>query len=138
MANVVFNIARQQMSTGELNLSAADTWVMLTDGYVPNIETHNYVSAVNAYEVGGDGYTRYKLENTSLTRDTINNRMVYTADNLSWMFANFEADGAVLFVNTGNDNTSSLITFLDFGGTKRSQNTPFQLIWGEEGILNLR
>lgn len=139
MANVVFNIARQQLANAQLDLATADIWLMLTDGYVPNIEAHNYVSAASPFETTGSGYTRVKLGNVSLTRDTVNNRMVYTADDVTWSLANFSADGAILFVDAGDDNTSTLITFLDFGSTKQSQNTPFSILWSdEEGILNLR
>lgn len=139
MANVVYNIARQQLTLGQIDLATADLWVMLTYGYVPDIEAHNYVSAAAGFEVIGEGYSRVKLENASLVRDTVNNRMVLTADDITWSLANFQADGAVLFINTNDDTTSPLITFLDFGSVKRSQNTPFIIQWSSaEGILNLR
>ena len=139
MANVVYNIARQLLTEGQLDLATADLWVMLTYGYVPAIDAHEYVSAANLFETIGDGYTRVKLTNVSLSRDTVNNRMVLTADDITWSLANFQADGAILFVNTNDDTTSPLITFLDFGSVKRSQNTPFVIQWSPaEGILNLR
>ena len=139
MANVVYNIARQQLVNSELDLATADLWIMLTVGYVPSIDTDNYISAASGFEVIGEGYTRVKLTNVSLVRDTVNNRMVLNADNITWGQANFQADGAILFVNTNDDTTSPLITFLDFGAVKRSQNTPFVIQWNSaEGILNLR
>lgn len=139
MANVVYNIARQQLTNGQLDLATADLWVMLTFGYVPSIDGDNYVSAANIFESTGDGYTRVQLTNVTLTRDVVNNRMVLTADDITWPMANFQADGAILFVNTNDDTTSALITFLDFGTVQRSQNTPFVIQWSPaEGILNLR
>jgi len=139
MANVVYNIAKEKLSEGLLDLSTADLWLMLSFGYVPNAESHNYVSAVAPYEVTGDAYSRVKLTNVSLTRDTVNNRMVLRADDITWNLANFQADGAVIFVDTGNDATSMMITFLDFDGSKRSQHTPFIIQWSvAEGILNIR
>lgn len=139
MANVVYNIAKEKLSGGLLDLSTADLWLMLTFGYVPNVDGHSYVSAAAPYEVTGDAYSRVKLTNVTLTRDTVNNRMVLRADDITWNLANFQADGAVIFVDTGNDATSMLITFLDFDGSKRSQYTPFIIQWSAaEGILNIR
>lgn len=139
MANVVFNIARQLLTSGQLDLATADLWLLLTYGYVPSIDNDNYVSASNTFEATGDGYTRYQLTNVTLTRDAINNQMVLKADDIAWGLANFQADGAIIFVNTNNDTTSPQITFLDFGSVKRSQNTPFVIQWSPaEGILNLR
>lgn len=139
MANIVYNIAREKLATGLLDLATADLWIMLTDGYVPEIENHSYVSAASSYESTGDGYTRVKLQNVSLDKDTVNNRMVLRADDITWLLSNFQADGGIILVDTGDDNTSYMITFLDFSETKRSQNTSFVITWSTaEGILNLR
>jgi hypothetical protein len=139
MANIVYNIAREKISSGLLDLATADLWLMLTDGYVPSINTHEYVSSASSYETTGSGYTRVQLQNVSLTRDTVNNRMVLSADDITWSLANFQADGAIIFVDTGDDTTSYMITFLDFGTTASSQNTPFVIEWSDaEGIINLR
>jgi hypothetical protein len=139
MSNIVYNIAKENLSEALLDLSTADLWLMLTFGYVPNADADSYVSAAVPYEVTGDGYTRVKLANVSLTRDTVNNRMVLRADDITWNQANFQADSAVIFVDTGNDAASMLITFLDFDGSKRSQYTPFIIQWSAaEGILNIR
>lgn len=139
MANTVYNIARQLITLGQLDLSSANLWILLTLGYSPAIESHEYVDDISSSETTGDGYTRQKLQNVTLTKDTVNNRMVLTGDNMSWAYANFQASGAVLYVNSGLDSSSPLITFLDFGGIKQSQNTPFIISWSTaEGILNLR
>jgi hypothetical protein len=139
MSNVVFNIAKEKLSEAQLDLATANLWLMLSYGYAPNVNGDSYVSAVAPFEVTGDAYTRVKLANVSLELDTVNNRMVLRADGITWNQANFQADGAVIFVDTGNDNTSMLITFLDFGGVMRSSFTPFSIEWGAaEGILNIR
>ena len=139
MANIVYNIARQLLTSGQLDLATADLWLLLTYGYVPDIDADNYAANSNSFEATGDGYTRVKLTNVTLTRDAINNRMVLTADDITWPLANFQADGAVLFINTNADTTSPQVTFLDFGTVQSSQNTPFVIQWSPaEGILNLR
>ena len=139
MANIVYNIARQLLTSGQLDLATADLWLLLTYGYVPDIDADNYAANSNSFEATGDGYTRVKLTNVTLTRDAINNRMVLTADDITWPLANFQADGAVLFINTNDDTTSPQVTFLDFGTVQSSQNTPFVIQWSPaEGILNLR
>lgn len=139
MSNIVYNIAKEKLSEAELDLSTANLWLMLTFGYVPNVDGDSYVAVADSYEVTGDGYSRVKLANVTLTRDTVNNRMVLRADDITWNQANFQADGAVIFVDTGNDSTSMLITFLDFEESKRSQYTSFIIQWSAaEGILNIR
>ena len=139
MGNIVYNIAREKLASGQLDLATVDLWLMLTYGYVPSVNGHTYVSDASSYEVTGNGYTRKQLENVTLTRDTVNNRMVLRADELAWSLANFTADGAILYVDTGSDSTSYLITFLDFGEDKQSQNTQFKVVWSDaEGIINLR
>jgi hypothetical protein len=139
MANIVYNIAREKLASGQLDLATADLWLLLTYGYVPEIENHKYVSDASSFEVSGSGYTRVKLQNVSLTKDTVNNRMVLLADDVPWALANFTANGAIIFIDTGDDSTASLITFLDFGSDKRSQNTVFKIVWNAaEGIINLR
>ena len=139
MANIVYNIAREKLASGQLDLATADLWLLLTYGYVPEIENHKYVSDASSFEIAGSGYSRVKLQNVSLTKDLTNNRMVLRADDIVWSLANFIANGAIIFIDTGVDSTSSLITFLDFGTDKRSQNTNFKIVWSEaEGIINLR
>ena len=139
MGNVIYNIAKAQLSAGQLDLATANLWLMLSYGYVPNVSNDQYVSSVAPFEVTGDAYTRVQLTNVSLTLDVVNNRMVLTADNITWSQANFQADGAVIFVDTGDDTTSTLVTFLDFGQAMRSNFTPFNIQWSpDEGILNIR
>jgi hypothetical protein len=139
MGNAVYNIAKEKISKAQLDLSTANLWLMLSYGYVPSVDGDSYVSSVAPFEVTGDAYTRVKLANVSLTRDTVNNRMVLKADNITWNQANFQADGAVIFVDTGDDATAMLVTFLDFGQSMRSNFTPFSIEWSSaEGILNIR
>jgi hypothetical protein len=134
MANVIYNIAKQAVSTAMIDFSTADLRVMLTSGYTPSIENDNYVSAVESYETSGTGYYRQQLSNVTLTRDTINNREVLDADDVIWASANFSATGAIIFDN----DTNILITYLGFSTTGTSQNTPYKIIWSVEGILQLR
>lgn len=139
MGNIVYNIARQQLATGQLDLSIANLWIFLVDGYTPEIEAHKYVGDISNFETVGEGYYRQKLENVTLTKDTVNNRMVLRADSLLWTLANFSANGAVLYFDTGNDSTSYLITFIDFLEIKTSHNTQFKIEWNAaEGIINLQ
>lgn len=138
MANTTFNSGKYLLSTGGLDFVNGDIRVILTNGYVVD-QSHSYVSDIISYEISGSGYSRKILENKSVSIDTVNNRIKFTADDVTWSYANFTADGAVVYLNTGDDNTSSLITFLDFGTQRSSSNTDFKTEWSDaEGIMNIR
>jgi hypothetical protein len=138
MANIIYNEAKQLISTALLDLSTADLYIMLTNGYTPLIENDEFVSDISSYETSGTGYYRQALTTVTLTRDTVNNRMTLTAANVTWASANFISSGAVIYVNNGSDPVNTLVTFLDFGTSKSSANTPFEIQWSVEGILQLR
>jgi len=139
MANIVYNIAKQAISTAELDLSSEPLYLMLVSGYSPSIDNDHYVSAISSYETSGSGYSRQQLQDTLLFKDIVNNRMTLSADDVTWDLATFAADGAVIYVNSGSDASNMLVTYLDFGTVKSSNNTPFKITWSTaEGILNIR
>jgi hypothetical protein len=133
MANIVFYSAIQSLSADEISLSADSLCLMLTDGYIPDVNDV-YVSAVAPYESAGTGYSRKSITKLYL-EDTVNNRMVLSAVDITWNLANFTADGAVLFVDNSDDSSNNLIAALDFGLDKTSRNTPFVIEWNVEGVL---
>jgi hypothetical protein len=138
MANIIFTSIKESISKAEINLSAVDIGVALTYGYSPSINDDIYLSSIESYELSEESYERKQLENVSLTKDTVNNRMTLDADNLEWELANFTADGAVIYVDNGDDNLNNLIAYLDFGVDSTSQNTPFIIEWSVEGILQIK
>jgi hypothetical protein len=130
----------KQLVAGGLNIVGQPYGVMLTIGYTPNVVSDDVVNDIISYEVNnvGTNYYRKDLLNTLMTRDDINNRMVLSGDNLRWDLASFSADGAVIYINTGNDFTSKLVAYYGFNSIKTSRRTAFELIWNSiQGILYL-
>jgi hypothetical protein len=134
---VIYNFAKLSLAEEQINLSADTIGILLTNGYTAD-QTDQYVSDVTD-ETSGTNYYRQDLTGTGLYIDTTNDRATFSADSVTWDLATFAADGAVIYKNTGDDTTSVLIAYLDFGTIKSSDNTPFVIEWSEaEGILQIR
>ncbi len=132
MANVVFTIPKELISTQQLNLSTASYGILLTSACQVNQEW-NDLSQISAYEISDPSYQRKQLQNTSLQRDQVNHKMKLLADDVTWDLANFSADGAIIFVNG-----SIPLRYIDFGVPYRSQNTPFTITWNRStGIISI-
>jgi hypothetical protein len=130
----------KQLVAGGLDIVNQPYGVMLVIGYTPDVVSHNVVSDIISYEVNnvGTNYYRKDLSNLVMSRDDVNNRMVMKGDDLRWELASFAADGAVIYINTGNDFTSKLVAHYGFDSIKTSRRTAFELIWNLiQGILYL-
>lgn len=93
--------------------------MLLTSAYAPNIDTEEFVADIVGDEVAGGGYARKTLAGKATTVDNANDRSEFTADNLDWSADSFTtARILVFFKNTGNDATSALICYFDFGFDK--------------------
>jgi len=124
---------------GSIDLDTDTIKVMLvTSSYTPNQDTHEFKSDVTN-EVTGTGYTAggATLSNKSVTQDNTDDEGVFDADDVTWSNSTITARGAVLYKSTGNDATSPLICYFDFGENKSSSNGDFSIQWNSEGIINL-
>jgi len=139
MANVVYNAFKKNIMNGSIDLDTDTIKVMLvTSSYTPNQDTHEFKSDVTG-EVSGTGYTAggATLSNKSVTQDNTDDEGVFDADDVTWSNSTITARGAVLYKSTGNDATSPLICYFDFGENKSSSNGNFTIQWNSEGIINL-
>ncbi len=135
----IFTKLPQAISERAFNWGTDDIYVMLVYGYVPNVD-HNHVSDVVAYELDSTDpltkYVRLPITGRHTTRDDTNKRMTYFGDDVTWPVARFEADGIIIFSNTGDDTTSPIYVYLGFGEAKKSSDTPFSVKWSTaEGIF---
>lgn len=139
MANVIYNSFKKNIMNGSIDLDTDTIKVMLvTSSYTPNQDTHEFKSDVTN-EVTGTGYTAggATLSNKSVTQDNTDDEGVFDADDVTWSNSTITARGAVLYKSTGNDATSPLICYFDFGENKSSSNGDFSIQWNSEGIINL-
>jgi hypothetical protein len=118
----VYNKARYKLANGQINLATADIrCCLVTSGYVPNIDTHEFLSVIGANEVTTNGATRIALANKALTEDATNDRAKYTADAQEFGPA-IVARYCVYYVHTGNDATSPLIEYVLLDDTAGGTN----------------
>jgi hypothetical protein len=139
MSHIVYTQAKLNIALGNINFSADTFKILLTNGYVPDVDNDIYVSAVD-HEVsaGSPGYSRQTVT-FSLSADSTNHRANIDAADVTWTTANFAADGAVLYKYNGGDSIDQLIAFFDFGAIKSSSYTDFVIQWSNsEYVLNVR
>ena len=136
--NFVYNEFKFLLSNGQINLLTDTLKILLVNSYSVDIDNHNFVSDISAYEIIGGGYTSggQVLLNQAVIRNDVNNRTQLTASNLQWPTSYINANGGIIYKDTGDKTTSPLICFIDFGGQKSTNNTPFIIEWSvQEGIL---
>lgn len=136
----VYNTAKKKFFDANINLASDTIKVMLlADSYVPDLDTHEFLSQADSHEISGSGYTAggATLSNKSTTVDTTDNEGVFDADDVVWTNATITARYALIYKDTGSASTSPLIGYIDFGANQSSQNADFTIQWNAEGILNL-
>lgn len=140
MSNAVYNNVKLLMAQGGLALATDTIKVLLvTDSYVPNVDTHLYLTAITN-EVVGTGYVAggKTLANKTVAVDLVNDRAAFDADDVTWATSSIVARGAVIYKDTGTPATSPVITYLDFGANRTSDGGDFTIVFDATGILRLQ
>jgi hypothetical protein len=139
MATAVYNIFKFIFSNGQVNLLTDTIKIMLVNSYSVDVDNHNYVSDISAYEVNGTGYTSggMNLVNKAIIRNDVNDRTQFSATNVQWDNSSITSTGAIIYKDISSDKTiSPLICYVDFGAIKQSVNTPFLIEWSaQQGIF---
>ncbi len=136
MASIVYNVFKYNDSIGEFNFLQDDLKVILVNNYSPDIDNHENLEDVTAYEISGVGYSTggKSLEGKTVTRDNVNDRIVFNASATQWENSYLRATGAIIYNNTSDDKY--LVAFIDFGEAKVSNNTSLRIEWNDiEGIF---
>lgn len=133
MASVFFNSFFVDLLGGNIDFDTDTIKIMLTNGYSPNIDSHNRRDDVTN-EVSASGYTAggVTLTSPTLTQDNTNDLGKFDAADVS-IAANITADGAVIYKSTGTAANDPLVCFIDFGSA--STGNPFQIQFSASGIL---
>jgi hypothetical protein len=92
-------------------------------------DTHDFIDDVSGNEVSGTGYTAGGATATVTVNalDTTNNRVDITLGAVSWTSSTITAYGASYYKDTGTPSTSSVISYIDFGGAVSSTAATFSL-----------
>jgi hypothetical protein len=113
---------------------------LLTNGYTPDQDAHNYLDDVIASEVTGTGYTAggNTLANKTNTYNSATNVIVLDADDTTWSSSTITARYAVVYDATPSTNaTRPLIGYVDFGSDQSSSNGNFTITWDATGIVRI-
>lgn len=82
------------------------------------------------YSAGGQ-----ELTTVTLTRDgTVT---TFDADDVTWESSTIDAGHAVVYEDTGDASTSTLLTHVDFEGEQSSDTGDFTIEWHDDGIFQL-
>jgi len=143
MAAQIFNRAKKKLLDAGINLGTDTIKVALLDSnYVPNIDTDEFFSGISADELGtANGYTAggSTLAGKATTVDTVNDRAVFDANDVSWTLTGpITFRYAVMYKDTGNPATSPVIMVEDFGaGGVTAPAGTLTLQFNANGIIHL-
>ena len=139
MAAQLYNSFKRDSMVGVFNLSA-DTLnvILVTSAYTPNIDEHTKYSDITD-EVVGAGYTTSgsTLTGVTVSVDLSGDKSILDANDVSWVASTITAAGAVIYKESGSAQTSPLIGYVDFFGSKSSSNGDFIIQWNSSGIISL-
>jgi hypothetical protein len=114
--------------------------MLLSSGYTPNQDTHDYLDDVVASEVTGTGYTAggATLASKTLTYDGANNVTILDAADVTWPSSTVTARYAVIYDDAGATNSQKvLLGYVDFGSDQSSTSGNFTITWDSTGIFRL-
>lgn len=141
-----FGRASLHLAAGDIDYDAHDIKCMLlTDAYVFDQDAHEDYADVIASEVAaGNGYTPggVSLGTKSITYEAATNRTRLFAANAVWTPGNGEslsARHAIIYRDSGTDNTSWLMGYVNFGATITAIGAPLTINWDAvDGVLYLQ
>lgn len=149
MANVVYNEYKENMIKGTASFpgAAGDFGVFLvTSAYSANeTDTVALATASELTSAAFPNYVRKPLASVTVDKVTVAGTTTddfFKVDAANCSFGTtvtLSAAGAVIFKKGASiQNTASIITFIDFSGTKSSENGEFTIVWNANGILNYK
>ncbi len=149
MANVVYNEYKNNMVMGTTPFTSGTTdyGVLLVTSAYTATEGDTFAQT-SAFEVTTSGYARQQLadvtvEYVQVGGDSSGVDDYYKVDASDTAFGpsvTITAAGAIVFQKDTNltNDPSSIVTFMDFSGSKSSSNGDFTVVWNANGVLNYK
>jgi len=143
MANVIYNGYKGKIGTINWadNSGVTIRAMLVTNSYVVDIDAHLNKSDIDALsvEVSGTGYVANGelIEGRVINIDNTTDDAKFNATDVSWASSTITAHGAVVYFDTTNPNTSTLIAYIDFGADKISTDGDFVLQWSGDGVYKI-
>lgn len=140
MASKVYGNAIKAAFNKEIDWDTDTIKVMLlTSGYTPNQDGHDYLDDVVASQVTGTGYTigGAELTGKTATYDAATNTVKFDAQDVTWTDSTITARYAVVYSDDGaTDAQKPLIAYFDFTTDRASSNGEFVIRWGADGVFS--
>ena len=143
MASAIYNNYKNNIGKIDWsdNVGVSIKLMLVDNTYTVDIDSHLNKSDVDALSVEptGAGYTAggESLTNRSVTVDNVNDWSKYDADDITWLASTITAKGAVVYLDTGDASTSTLITYIDFATDKSSSDGDFLIQWHTDGVFKV-
>lgn len=143
MASGMYNSGKAALVNGSIDWDTSDIRVLLLQGtgYVFNPD-HNYVSDLTpaTNEANATNYVRKSLTGRTVTVDTVNDRAVCDAADVTWTAlggaVNNTISAAVVYLYNAADTAAQLICYQDFTDTA-TNGGDFNLVWNSAGLFYL-
>jgi len=120
------------------DITAGDAlYIALVNDYAFDQEADDYWDDVVADEAAGAGYDADGKALASVTCAMSTRVTTVDAADASWASSTVTATGAVIRHFTGTDATDLLMVYIDFDGSKASDNGTFQITFHASGIFTL-
>ena len=137
MPTVSTTYFRQQLSTGNINLSGDTFFVSLMNNYVnsSSINSLKSVSAwnqISAFEVSGNGYSSSALSNKTVSASTDGTIIQWDASDLTWSNVTISPWGLSI-----RKNNNVVVGFIDFGSEQDAINGNLTVQFNTLGIGNI-
>lgn len=138
---MIYNKYKKELLVGSIALLTDNIKVaLLSSAYTPDVDAHEFFDDVSSYEITVVNYSPggELLTSKTITQDNTDNEGVFDAADTVWTNATgtITAGFAVIYKDSGTPSTSPLISYIDFGADKTSENANFTITWASEGILN--
>lgn len=131
------------LTGGTLDLATGDIRVLLVNDTYTFSHSHQYVSDVSASEIVATNYARKILANKQVVEDTINNMIVFSADDLLYnLLGGSGSDdtvaAAIAYKWVTSDSDSPLVVYSDVIENWITSGGNNKLIWPSTGIARFR
>lgn len=113
--------------------------MLCTSSYVPNQDTHVYLSHITGEVAAGNGYTTggIVLSGKTMTYNDATNTTILDCNDVAWLTSSITARYAVVYDNTpATAEAKPLLALVDFGENKTSISDEFRIIWNLSGAIN--
>lgn len=138
-----YNKGKFSVMGGSVILLTDTLKLMLVGASAPFDPDHNFVSDLVSHEVSGTGYAggfggsgRKALTSRTLTEDDSNDRVTFTATNVTWTSINVGVvAAAILFKEVSSDSDSPVLVFVDFPNLTTGGGD-LTLQWDPGGMLS--